>query len=368
MIKICISLFIAFFSLNAHCQKYSMEDLKVLETQNEFKEFFDHVKDIPPSRRDESWQEMLKNVAQAFLKSKAFLHNISTKDFKYLERIYRLNTLRNDEFFNSKYENIIINYHTECFTLKKSNCEQSLRSLLKRIPVSKSLGIKVSKLLYLQGIKSKLIDYVLPMANSELSEFYCGKKPTSNILIDHLFKDKNFHSLINKDCLKKLIPTLNKNLLMSNSPLLRNHTYKLLSKTNNLKTEFKEKYLIIQLLEAFNLEPKQTIESFSILKRLSKNSSRRERMVSFLKKQIPLYGKVFKMENKSAKAIIKGLTRNIPEYIDYYASTCLGHLDASLSTPGGNPATYCHEFFIKAQKLNFIPKAKIDRYKKIMKY
>jgi hypothetical protein len=349
-----------------------MKDLKVLESENEYIEFFSHIKDILPSKRNKEWKELVSRVAQSYLSSEKLVQNISEAQFKHLEDISSHKVLKEDEFFNKKYDKVILSYFGECFILGNKRCEHKVRSFLKRRPPSKTLGIEIAKLLYDQKITNNLISFIMPMAKSNIGEFYCGKSPTAEILIDRLYKEKDLHKMISQDCLKALTKRLNANLLTQTGPgtsaHIRHLTYELLKSSDNLNPHAEEKYLIIQLIEGFNLDSEQTLKTYRLLKKLSNSSERREKILSFLRMQIPLFGKVFSQKTKAAKAIIKGLNRHMPEYIDHYATTCLNHLSGKQKTPGGNPATYCHQFFSRAKQMNIIPTAKIDSYKKIMNY
>ena len=355
------------YSLTKKEQLYSLADLKVLNANNDFYEFFAHAKDLRPAKRNDVWNSAVLDTASKFLAANFFSEEISIKDYKLLTKIASWNTLKNDEFFIEKFDLAVSRYFTQCFQSNSKGCLSQLKTLLKKHKMSRKLGIKLAEALFKNNVEGEILfNLILPMSSNTMGEFYCSKHPTSQIIIDKLYSDKTAIRKIHKDCLKSLLPTLKEKLTKQQSPYTRYQTFNILNSKQKITKKDRNIYHITQLIDGFTLDPEQTLMAFETLKKLGDNINQREIVLANLKKSIPLHGKIFNLSSKSAIATLRGLSRYFPEYLDYYSSVCISHLSGKLKTSGGNPATFCHPFFKAASKHQLIPKNKIQKYKKIM--
>lgn len=383
---------IIFFCLacvnNASSQEnlYNMNDLNVLQKDKSFIEFFQHAKDIRPGLRDDNWHNLVKNMSMEMLDKIQKKNLVSETDFNLVKKISEWSSLKNDEFFLRKRNLVAIKYYSNCSqSLKWEKCYQEILDFYKKNDQNAELGVGLAKALYNQNpvfkdkkpneeviLKYDLWPLVATMAKSSIGEFYCAKEPMQTLIINKLYqkvKDNNQfnpNAFVHKDCFKVLIPNLKANLLSSNNTYIRSKTFHILNRNSTINIEDRSQFYLMELLDGTNNDKQQTLKSFEVLKQLSNNEALRSKILNRLEGIIPLPGKVFSLESNSAKAITSGLSRYIPEYIDFYASTCLNHLSGIAKTEGGNPATYCHEFYKMAQKSNLIPKYKLIQYNKLM--
>lgn len=365
---------------------YDIKDLKALKSDSSFREFFQHAKDIRPGQRDKEWDQLVQSMSMGLLDQLSKSKSITDKDFELVKTISSWTQIKEDEFFLRKRNSVALKYFGQCFkTNSWDNCYNPMLDFYTKFDNSPESGLNMAKLLVKHNsimntkdiseqiiIKYDLWPFVSAMAKSPLSEFYCHKEPMQLIVVNKLYQmtksDKNFqvNNLLHKDCFKALIPSFKENLLTANNPYIREKTYTILDHNSFISKTDRSEYYLLQLLDGVVFNKKQTLDSFELLKKIAEDYKLRDELLLKLKKIIPLPGKVFTYKTKSALAISRGLSRYFPEYVDYYASTCLSHLSGESTTVGGNPATYCHEFYNTAKLVKIIPKAKIQNYDKIM--
>jgi len=365
---------------------YDIKDLQALKTNNSYSEFFQHAKDIRPGQRDDNWNQMVRSMSMGFLDQLSKDKQISLTDFNLVKNISNWSGLKEDEFYLRKRNSIALKYYEQCFKIKSwGECYKSILDFYTKFDNSAESGLNFAKLLVKNNsimnskdiseqviIQYDLWPFISAMANSSISEFYCHKEPMQLIVVNKLYQmtksDKNFKvtSLLHKDCFKALIPSFKQNLLSANNPYIREKTFTILDHNSFISKNDRSEYYLLQLLDGVTFNKQQTLDSFELLKKLAEDYKLRETLLDKLKQIIPLPGKVFTYKTKSSLAISRGLTRYFPEYVDYYATTCLNHLSGDISTPGGNPATYCHEFYSTAKLTKLIPSSKIKAYDNLM--
>ena len=365
--KLCLLL--AIFIHSAHGQSkqiYALEDLEVLANEKSFSEFFIHAKDVVPSKRSSKWKSLVSTMSSSYL-NRLMVVEITPMEFETTQQISKWASLKEDEFFIEKYSKVAVRYFDQCFKLRGKLCGPIVNKFVKTNTINKKLGVELANLMYINGIQKDLYPLIRPMAQDTLGEFYCGKMPTSQIILDDIYRSSGEIAKIHSDCLKTLKPLIVTSLTKANSPLARYTSYTILEKSGTLSPLQKSVYLTGQLISSFTLDSSQTLQAFNELKKLSESAAQRERVMNQLKEMVPLPGKVFKLRTKSSYAIISGLLRYMPEYLDFYATTCIDHLSGKKSTIGGNPATECHEFFELSKLMKIIPESKRASYDKIMK-
>lgn len=69
--SIAFILICAFFlkvnAANAEDRRYTMDDLKALGKSGSYRELYDHLKDIPPAKRDASWEDLVEQASRGLL-------------------------------------------------------------------------------------------------------------------------------------------------------------------------------------------------------------------------------------------------------------------------------------------------------------
>lgn len=364
--KLCLIL--ALFIHCAHGQTkqiYALEDLEVLANEKSFAEFFSHAKDVVPSKRTSTWKSLVSSMSSSYL-NRLMVVEITPSEFETTQQISKWPNLKEDEFFIEKYSKVAVRYFEQCFKVRGKLCEPILKRFIKTNTVDKRLGVELANLMYVNGIQKDLYSLVRPMAQDTLGEFYCGKMPTSQIILEEIYRNSEEIVKIHKDCLETLKPLIVANLTKASSPLARYTSYTILQKSDTLSPLQRSVYLTSQLISSFTLDSSQTLQAFQELKNLSESAVQREKVMEQLKEMVPLPGKVFKLRTKSSYAIVSGLLRYMPEYIDFYATTCIDHLSGRRTTTGGNPATECHEFFKLSKLMKIIPPTKLKAYETIM--
>jgi hypothetical protein len=359
-------------------QIYDLSDLKVLKNESSYQEFFQHAKDIKPAKRDKTWNTLVRSMAMEMLQDKMSDIKISEKDFKTVLSISSWPALKTNEFYLRKRDQFAYKYFQECFKTKNINsCYSEINKYYNQFSLSPELGVKFAKILNKHFDSTQNITYDLwpllkPMAQNSISEFYCNKSPMRNIIVNKLYNDSKFTKKaqnklkIHPDCLKAITPDLKKNLFTTGNSYLRYKTFSVLQDKNILSKDDIFLYYTLQLLDAHIFDKQQTIRAFQSLKSLANDYRKRELVLLKLKAITPLPGKVFTLDTKSSIVITRGISKYLPEYIDYYSTTCLKHLEGTMKTIGGNPATYCHDLFNMAKSSNLLPIYKANQYKKIM--
>ena len=66
---------------------YSLKDLQILESENNYKEFFQHALDLRPSLRTKEWQALVDSMANSFSKQVLKKNIIEDKEFSMLSEI-----------------------------------------------------------------------------------------------------------------------------------------------------------------------------------------------------------------------------------------------------------------------------------------
>ena len=101
-------------------QLFSMEDLSILKTQKNFKEFLAHALDIRPSKRNKKWEEMVQNMATGHISSVLDKKQFSKYNFSFIESLLSWPTLKTDEFFLIKRNKFGVSYLKKCFKEEKN--------------------------------------------------------------------------------------------------------------------------------------------------------------------------------------------------------------------------------------------------------
>jgi len=341
---------------------YSSDDLEVLAQQKNYPEFLEHAHDIRPSKRNKKWKKMVRDMTLGYMNQTLKDNKHGPKIFQFVEQLNSWPSLRNEEFFHLKRNQLGIKYFKSCVNSKKDCLPQALNFWTSNQLKSAELGLKMIDLLEKVNYRGDLFKFIKPATTSDMSEFYCNRPEVITILIKkiHHISLKNapdkkyFKNIFNQDCIKKIIPILKQELVKFSSPAMKEIFYNFLDLYKGINQEESDFFLTLYILQgpikgdAFN-------KGWNTISILGKNFKRRQKVLRKLKKFELLPDDIFTLTNKKAKRILLDhFFKNIPEYLDYYARTCLNYLEGTKEFPRGNPTLHCKELFYEAKGTKWI--------------
>jgi hypothetical protein len=371
---------------------YSLKDLEALEKEKAYQEFFKHASDIRPSERNEYWKEMVANMAEGYLKSLKSKLILKREDFKTTQELALWPALAENEFFKIHRADLSLKWLEQCLSddaSPESACWRDLTDFWQSPKAFVDLVPKLLRLLkpYLQSsvpdplnpkhrARSVVSEYfiVAPILFSELAELQCQKPEFQEILWTKLktqwsseLSSTGLKQLLGtlavNECWKKLVPTaqalLSRGGLNEDTRLGR----EFLKSLNALHSPFQEFYSLNYLL-GFPLKGEDFNHSWALVQKLGKNVTKREVLMQQISTWERLPGEVFTQNDDTKKrAILRHLALNFPDYVDYYAHTCLNFYTGAKSYPQGNPALHCKEFFTTAKEIDSaIPRSMIQKF------
>ncbi|MBF0207253.1 MAG: hypothetical protein HQK53_10230 [Oligoflexia bacterium] len=196
--------------------------------------------------------------------------------------------------------------------------------------------------------------------NSEISSLLCNDALVKSHLLKHLYNlaqteenQKKFREAVfkqvNIDCLLVIKNDIKEIIYRGLSPASeQSFAYRLLTSFDEISKEENELLLTLHLLGGpindgvFNL-------SWNNLRQLGQNHRKREKVFISIKKLNALPGKIFATLNQQRKnVILEHIYNNFPEYLEFYAQTCINYLSGEGRFPDGNPTPNCKEFFDSA--------------------
>lgn len=357
---------------------YDIDDLIVLNKEKNYKEFLDHAKDIRPKFRDEKWHRMLQNMAVLFIKNKIKKNKIDLTSFIYIEQLSRWPSLKKNKFFHMMRNEYGVLFFQNCFKISDRNkCYKRLESFWAASQYKIFLGIELAKILtdHMKDDPSlDLFPYIKEDLITKDSFFHCQKSYIQHIYIDHLTRKinstKDIRSLIENSSHKKCWPHIEEHLLklLFTSNNHRSETiYRLLSSKLSLNKIDEDTYLVLYILKGplvghvFNLAWKR-------IEILKQNYKRRMSVFKRLQEFDPLPGQIFQTPNLIKRiTLIDFLSKNFPEYLDYYARTCVDYLEGIKVYPYGNPTIECNDLFQSDDQHHFIDQGIHLRYSSLKK-
>ena len=377
----CISFSILFFlSLNVFSgQKYTIQDLEQLEKNKNYAEFLAHAHDILPSSRDKHWKEMLQTMAVGQLDFLLEKRIFNKKSFNIIEAAALWPELLEDEFFQVKRNRFAQFYLENCFEKRaqKLTCKNDLLNFWNASNQNPDLAMSLANVLTTFTKDRQLWGFYQKVAKSNSEEFYCPKPKVKKSILTHLRKNlasieepkyvkKFIEDNLGPTCWNSILPEL-KGLLFSKSFSLRDFAYKVLSSKEALTQVELDTFLSYYILtnpikgDTFNL-------AWSLVENVGQNYSRRMNVFKFLKKIDPLPGEVFSNSDpQKREAIINLFAENFPEYIDYYAKTCVNFLTGVGEFPRGNPTLYCNELYGASKSKRWISQPLKIQYSSLKK-
>ena len=352
-----------------------MSDLQTLSDENNFIEFFDHALDIRPSERLEKWKEMVTKMADLYAQSITTKGPVEKKDFYQIEKLFTWPSLKSNDIFKQRRQEIGLKYLTNCFKTKP-DCWKDLSIFWEKDKQDTDLAIKLAELTL--NIEPKTIptwDFLEIALKGPLSEFYCQKEFVQNSIWEKL----GLHYVrLNKkgDLLKKIDQALHHDCLTPFNKWAgsvffaprkiedRELAFQILEAQGKADGQLTDLFYSIYLLEnpskgdLFNLSWNRLIE-------LSKSELRRSKVLEELKKIDPLPDALFSSSDMGKKkAVLLHFKHHFPEYIQFYVEQCLQYYQGTSSFKNGNPTIRCQELMKSDFIEQILDKEKVKQYQK----
>ena len=368
-----IQLFIININYAAPRQIYNMSDLKALSSNNAYLEFFEHAKDIRPSKRDKDWQDMCLKMAKSFMNSYA-KKDISEQDFQMISSVLSYPHFDKDELFIEKRERFLAKIIGR---YAQNNLDEEVikmtSKLYKEFKNTKYFGLYISENLWntfkKNDVHNKHIDFfndlLTPLTRSKFSEFYCHKSPTKDVLVYMIVKQSK-RIQVHQDCQKKLIPSIESYLYQNNNQE-RKRAFKYLSSIKEIKPKDLATYHVLNLLNGKKIAKNNWDKTIDALNYFKENYTVRQSTMDILDKYDPYPDTYFNVyEKKQLKALTRILSKSFPEYIDRYAKDCLDYLSGKVVFRNGNPTPHCHRYMEISKESKSSPEQVLIQYDHIM--
>ncbi len=360
---------------------YEIGDLETLYKENNFQEFLNHALDIRPSQRDEKWKKMVMEISEDFIKDKVSRKHFDEKTLSFIESLTNWPVLREDEIFFLRRNEFGIKYFEECFvTNKKEICFQKINKFWSNTTLKNpDLGLNLASLLYENSYDGGLWEYVTFACNSNVAEFYCKNslikkeilKKIQTIIASNLSQlDQKIalQNTMNESCLKTLIPEIKKAYLEVESALAKELYLKFLNINGKLDPKEKDFFLTLYYLQGpvigdlFN-------ESWNTIQTLGQNYNKRMAVMDKLKELSLLPDEIFSSTNEKKKeALLSHFYKNFPEYLDFYAKTCIEFLEGKKDYPHGNPTLRCKDLFQNSENTKILEPSLQAKYQSLIKF
>lgn len=360
---------------------YEIGDLETLYKENNYQEFLNHALDIRPSLRDSKWKKMVLEIGVDFIKDKISRQQFDEKTLNYIESLTNWPTLREDEIFFLKRNDFGVKFFEGCLVSNKADiCFSKINKFWSNTSLKNpDLGLSLAKLLSEYGYEGDLWEYVTYATNSNVAEFYCKNslikkeilKKIQTIIAGNLSPINQKISIQNSmsgSCLTTIIPEIKKAFLEVESSLSKELYLKFLILTENLKPEEKDFFLTLYFLQGpvigdlFN-------ESWNTIGALGQNYNKRKAVLDKLKGLNLLPDEIFAASNeKRRETMLSHFYKNFPEYLDFYANTCIEFLEGKKAFPNGNPTLRCRDLFQEAEGTTIIEPSIQAKYQTVKKF
>ncbi len=371
-------LFMVYFSLQVWGNSYTLADLEVLTAEEGHEEFFKHALDIRPSERQDAWKSMVSKMGDLYSRKILQKVELNRTDFHKIEQLYSWPTLKLDDVFRLRRQEIGLRYLKSC--LKSENpCWNELKAFWEKDKTDADTAYKLADLTL--GLPDSpistwtLLDVAL---KSPLSEFYCKKEFVMDALWGKIEIDyvrlgpegdlmKKIDQTIHPDCIPVLVGEARKRLYHPPKVFDRELSFQILksqSKADQAVTDF---FYTVYLLdtpsqgELFNY-------SWNRVKELGGKMNRREAVLKKLKGLDPLPDAILSTLDQTKKRVVLGHFKTyFPEYLDHYTDQCVKFYGGKGSFPSGNPTLHCQEFMNSELAPLIIDDFKIKKYQEVRK-
>ncbi len=357
---------------------YTLADLEILATEGSHEEFFEHALDVRPSERQEAWKAMVSKMGKSFTQSVLAAPEVPKKLYLKTEELYRYPTLREDELFRARRQDIALRFLSHCLK-DPLPCWKEVKSFWESDSTEVEVAFKLAELTAkYPNSPFTPWTYLEVALKSPLSEFYCKKEFVMEALWKKLEIDyirlglegdllSKIDQTIHPDCLGALNQTAKTRLYQPQKSIDRELAYNILKAQGKMDQKESDFFLTVYLLE----RPSQG-ELFNYawnrLKELGSSIQRREEVLKKLKGLDPLPDELLStLDQKKKRVILSHFKGNFPEYLDFYVNQCLLFYGGKGSFPQGNPTVHCQEFMQEEMAPHYLGSDKIQLYQNIRK-
>lgn len=334
---------------------YTLQDLEALVQEEGHEEFFKHALDVRPSERLEGWKAMVSKMADVYSRKLVQKADIDRKDYLKTEELFGWATLKTDDIFRMRRQEIGMRYIRSCLK-KEPVCWEDVKNFWEKDKADPEIAFKLAEL------TSSYENSPLPSWNflevslkSPLSEFYCKKEFVMTTLWGKIEIDyvklgpdgdlmKKIDLTIHPDCVPVLVNEARKRLYRPQKVQDRELAFQVLksqSKADQFTTDF---FYSVYLLdnpaqgELFNY-------SWNRVRELGGTVTRREAVLKKLRELDPLPDAIMgTLDQTKKRVVLKHFKTYFPEYIDYYTDQCVNYYEGKGTFPSGNPTVNCQEF------------------------
>lgn len=369
-------LFMVYFSVQVWGNSYTLADLEVLTAEEGHDEFFKHALDIRPSERQEAWKTMVSKMGDLYSRKVLQKVELNKADFHKIEQLYNWPTLKLDDVFRLRRQEIGLRYLRSC--LKSENpCWSELKAFWEKDKTDADTAFKLADLTL--GLPDSpistwtLLDVAL---KSPLSEFYCKKEFVMDALWGKIEIDyvrlgpegdlmKKIDQTIHPDCVPVLIGEAKKRLYHPPKVFDRELSFQILKSQSKADQGVTDFFYTVYLLdtpsqgELFNY-------SWNRVKELGGKMNRREAVLKKLKSLDPLPDAILSTLDQTKKRVVLGhFKAYFPEYLEHYTDQCVKFYGGKGSFPSGNPTLHCQEFMNSELAPLIIDDFKIKKYQEV---
>jgi hypothetical protein len=372
-------LFILLFCSTSRAQTlYTLADLEVLVQEEGLEEFFKHALDIRPSERQDAWKAMVSKMGDAFSRRLLQKSEIERKDFLKMEELYGWATLKADDVFKNRRQQIGLNFIRACLK-KDPPCWEDVKTFWEKDQTDPETAFKLAELTsQMENAPLSSWSFLEISLKSPLSEFYCKKPFVMNTLwgkieIDYIKLGpegdlmKKIDQTIHPDCLPILVHEARQRLMKPAKVQDRELAFQVLKSQSKADQSITDFFFTVYLLdnpaqgELFNY-------SWNRIRELGGTVERREAVLKKLRDLDPLPDAILGSLNQTKKRVVlKHFKTFFPEYIDYYTDQCVNYYGGKGTFPAGNPTIHCQEFMNSELAPLILDDFKIKKYHEVRK-
>ncbi len=333
---------------------YSISDLKVLNNQGKHIELFEHLYDVIPSKRDQTWQTIFHQALSNYSSKTQFTETD-------LEVLYRLSI--NPDIKSKNLVKTLSDKLADELVEKLNDPKTRIQAniVLKKFLEHKSFhftkSFNIGEKYFQLGLDKSPFDFTWELIskamNSNVSEMYCDQ-PVAIALLKNKLDSKNsnenksFETLenINEPCWQKFTASLYNNIDFKGDN--KDNLLKILL-SSGLKDEDKH-YLNLMYLLNSQKDKELTNLAWNSLKHLRVRPEKRSSILKKINKLDPLPDLKFKDKGQATLSFINQLSTSFPEYINHYLKTCYQYISGIKDFKMGNPTINCRELVRKLSK------------------
>ncbi len=359
---------------------YTLADLEVLLQEEGHREFFGHALDIRPSERQEAWRGMVIKMGERFAQRVLTGNEIDHRDFQKIEELYTWPTLRSDDMFKLRRQEVGLSYLKHCFRQTSAPprpCRKELKSFWEADPTDPDTAYKLAELTL--GVPEAPIStwsFLEVALKSNLSEFYCKKEFVLTALWGKIEIDyvrlgpegdlaKKIDQTIHPDCLPPLISEANKRLLRPPKVLDRELAFQILKSQGKATPQVTDFFFTVYLLdnpaqgELFNL-------SWNRVRELGGTVARRDEVLKKLRDLDPLPDSILgSIDQTKKRVVLRHFKTYFPEYFDFYADQCVSYYGGKGLFPAGNPTIHCQDLMNSDLGSQILDDVRLKRYQTV---